>query len=171
VRSLRSFIFGICPFLIFLTMLSWPALADESATVTATIKTELVSITTNVSSLDYGIATYNIGKDLVDVLTITNNGTVNEKIEALGSDAVNRADSSKKWVLVSDTLDVNKYKHAFSLTGATPVYLSNSIYTTVSDSVAPTTAVADIHMKLVTPLAGSYSGTFDTNVVFRATKV
>ncbi|MCX6783680.1 MAG: hypothetical protein NT141_01220 [candidate division WWE3 bacterium] len=144
--------------------------ADDTATVAATVHTEVVSITTNVSKLDYGLIQYGYDSDLIDSVTITNSGNVAEDFDVKGSDATERTNPSKIWNLVTGSVGVNSFVHDFSLSGSTYTQINKSTFTPVSSNINSGGSTSDIHMKLVAPLAGSYSGTFDTNVYFRATK-
>ena len=69
--------------------------ASDSATVVATVQTELISISVNPSSIDYGLIPFNSDKDYPSALVVTNNGNVVTDIAIKGSDAIKQGDPSK----------------------------------------------------------------------------
>ncbi|MCX6783681.1 MAG: hypothetical protein NT141_01225 [candidate division WWE3 bacterium] len=146
--------------------------ADDTATVTATVHTELISVSTSVSSLDYGLIRFGMANDLPNPLSMSNTGNVAENFQIIGSNAVERNDHSKVWVLNSNSGGINVYREAFfnDGVGATPHYFSADSYMSIANNVSPSGNVSLYAMKLEAPSAGSYSGIFDTAIYFRATK-
>jgi hypothetical protein len=164
---------GICLVLNLLTLfLFQPVLAEDSASVRVTIQSELVSVTTNVSNLDYGLVLYGSSKKLDDAIIVTNSGNVPINVELSGSDAVEKTNSSKIWELVSGAPDTNKFRHGIGVDSTNYTWLTSADRSTIPalNNVGASVSVPGVDLVLFAPLAGSNSGTFETNVYFRAVK-
>lgn len=168
---MRNLKFGFGLFLIsLLIFLSQPVLAGDSATVVATIQSEIVAISVDKSSIDYGLVMYGTSKELPDVLTVTNSGNVNVDIQVSGTNATEKSDNTKVWNLSAAGNGNNQFYHGASLIGDPYIGLEKDLYKDFLRGVVPNGAASNVHMKTVAPFIGSLAGTFETNVYFRAVK-
>jgi len=153
-----------------------PASADESVTVKATIQSELVSLSVDKTTIDYGLVNYSSDENnpsfgvLPDVLNVTNNGNVAADIMVKGSNAVERGDNNKIWTLTAGPVAQNQFRHAVAQDGVNYVNLISNNYATLQPNVPASSLVSGLDMRFSAPLMGSNAGTFDTNVYFLAVK-
>jgi len=149
------------------------AVGEATSTVKATVATELISINTNISTLDYGIVT--AGTSILlpkeDAIIVTNSGNVAEVVEVVGSNAHHPRTTEFGWNLVTGDIEgVNEFKHYITVPGGSKTSLSAVNYSLVSDNLAAGGSISGIDTELVTPWAGSNFGSFETYITFRATK-
>ncbi|MCK9368544.1 hypothetical protein M0R04_01040 [Candidatus Dojkabacteria bacterium] len=137
-------------------------LADDTASVSATVTAQNVSVTVTDGTIAYGIIPANTSKstistDLNDQQTATNEGNVAEDINIKGMD-------STAWTL-SATTDANDYVHKFCTTSCTTpptgyTALTTNYQTLKSDLATSGTQVFDL--QITTPTSTS---TYDPQTV------
>ena len=147
-------------------------LADETATVVATVQTELISLSVDTSTINYGLVPFNSFKVYPNTIVVTNTGNVSEDVAIRGSNATSQGTPSKTWELAT-TPDVNKFVHSISVDNPTDVWtpLSTTNPTPPNNfkgSMNPGYA-ANLKLNLKTPVSGDM-GIFDTYVYLSATK-
>jgi len=81
-----------------------PALAADTASVSATVTPRLISITVSPTSTDYGIMGTNESKIAPDTFTLTNDGNVVEDINIRGT-------STAAWTLSDTAIGSEQFMH------------------------------------------------------------
>jgi len=149
-----------------------PISAAQEAVVTATVSTEVVSVSVNPTSADYGtlpVGTVDAPPDGNPDFTVTNIGTVNEDFNLRGAEAVNGGNS---WNLAA-TPGAEQYVHKYDPAGSPDTYTPltlNAAESSLATDKAPTTA---INFKLQLSMPTSFSGLqgqYDTTVTVVASK-
>jgi hypothetical protein len=129
-----------------LAALSLPALADQTATVTATVTPNVVkSVSLDVTSVAYGTLNTSASDNnrttaLSSVITATNNGNTIEDLYIRGTDATAAVQNDSNWTLHCDPLDsdidgtvgLNQYVHRFYV-GTTFTHADARTICTISD--------------------------------------
>lgn len=147
-------------FLIGFTMFVFiPAIvsAGSSATVSATVTPELISVLINYSQVDYGVVAIGQAEKVLpgNPINVKNNGTVNENFSVQGSDATAGSDI---WAL-DIAQDQNKFVHEFQNTANTNWYkLSKTTGTSLAGNLSPNGSVdMKLRISMPTSITGAYT--------------
>lgn len=145
-----------------------PVLAADTATVTATVTAQNISVSVADGTISYGIMALNTSKDttagsLNDQQTATNNGNVAEDFNIRGQ-------NSAAWTLGA-TAGSEQYTQKFCLATCT-TYPTNYTalttgYQTLANSVA-TSGTSAFHIGLTTPTATSTYTSQSVDVIVQA---
>lgn len=148
-----------------------PISAAQEAAVTATVSTEVISVSITPTSTDYG--TLPVGTvDATPVgdpdFTVTNIGTVNENFNLRGADAVNGGNS---WTLGA-TPGSEQYVHKYDVAGGSSTYTpltTNAADSLIATSKAPSAGeVFKLQLSMPTSFSGP-QGQYSTTVTVVAT--
>lgn len=141
------------------------ATADTTGTVTATVTPQIISVTVDVSDVDYGILDVSETSAPSSVITATNNGNVAEKLEIKGSDSTN-------WTLSDTAIGADIFMHEFATDDDSYVSytaLDNTNYTTLDASVAASgTQLFKLQLKM--PSSTSVTDQQSTTITVLATE-
>lgn len=141
------------------------ATADETGTVTATVTPQIIAVTVDVSSVDYGILDVSDTSAPSAVITATNTGNVAEKLEVKGSDSTN-------WTLSNAAIGADQFMHEFATDDDSYVSytaLHNTNYTTLDATVATSSAQL-FKSRLKMPSSTSVTTQQSTTVTVLATE-
>jgi hypothetical protein len=125
--------------------------AAETATVTATVTVQNISVSVSDGSVAYGAMALNTSKstcDLSDTQTVTNDGNVTEDFNIKGQNSAN-------WTLGS-TPGNNQYVHKFS-TSSCPWSSGTALttsYLTLATGIAPS-GTTTLNLQITTPTSTS----------------
>ena len=142
--------------------------AADTATVTATVTVQNVSLSVSDGSITYGTLAQNSSKstcDLSDTQTVTNNGNVAETFNIKGQNSAN-------WTL-GTTPGTNVYVHKFSTSTCgsinwnTAPTLATSTYATMATNVATSSNVT-LNLQITTPNPSSVYSQQSVDVIVEA---
>jgi len=130
-------------------------LAAETATVSATVTAELITIAVADGSVDYGILPINTSKDTVapsQTQVVTNNSNVAVDLEVKSSDAV----GGVEWNLAA-TAAADAFTHEFAPDGSTWTAFNadNTIYASLTNNVSASGGTQNLDLKIGTPVSVS----------------
>jgi len=134
MKSMKSLIASICILAMFGMTLGMIAKAADTATVTATVTVQNISVSVTDGTVTYGTLAQNSTKntcDLTDTQTATNNGNVTENFNIKGQNSTN-------WTLGA-TAGSDIYTHKFS-TATCPTFTGTALtisYQSLATSIAP----------------------------------
>jgi len=134
--------------------------------VTATVTPQTVSVSVDVSSVDYGVLDVNETSAPSVVITATNEGNVAEKLEIKGSD-------SADWTLSNTAIGSETFMHEFATDDdsyAAYTALHNTNYTTLDASVSAPSGTQLFKLQLKMPSSTSATGQQSTTVTVLATE-
>jgi hypothetical protein len=145
-----------------------PVLAADTATVTATVTAQNISVSVSDGTITYGIMAVNTSKDttagsLNDAQTATNNGNVAEDFNIRGQD-------SAAWVLGASA-GSEQYTQKFCLTSCTSYPTSYTSLTTSYQTLANSVATSGnqlFHIGLTTPTATATYTSQSVDVIVQA---
>jgi len=135
-----------------LAILGTSAYAADSASVSATVTAQNVSLTVSDGSISYGTLALGGSKstiDLTDTQTVTNNGNVTEDFDIKGSNS-----AGDVWTIVDADPGTDDYMHAFSInSGSDWTYMSED-YKALTTSVSPS-STTPLDLRITTPSSTS----------------
>lgn len=138
--------------------------AADTATITATVTVQNISVSVSPGSIDYGTIGLNSSKSTCDIgssISVVNNGNVTENFQIKGS-------NSENWTLGTSPGN-ETYVHKFSSstcpwTSGTPLSTS---YATLANGV-PRNATTTLNLQITTPTATGYFDPQSVNVTIQA---
>lgn len=142
-----------------------PSVADETATVTATVRAQNISVNVTDGTVSYGAVAVNSNKstlagELNDTQNAVNNGNIVENFNIKGQDSAN-------WTLEAAT-GTDAYKHQYSTTsGSVWSAMSTSSYATLGTSVA-LNATTTFDLRICTPSTSNSYATQTVSVTVQA---
>lgn len=141
--------------------------AADSASVTATVTPQIISVSVSTSTISYGIL--NVGETSASstVITATNGGNVAEKFEIKGSNSAN-------WTLSSTSTGADIFKHEFATDDSsylTYTALDSALYATLDTSVSAPSGTQLFKLRLKMPSSTSVTTEQSTTVTVLATAV
>lgn len=147
-----------------------PALAADTAGVSATVTPQLISVSVSPGSVAYGtvpLSQTDVAPSPDSVITATNNGNVTEKFEIKGA-------NSTTWTLSDVAVAANTFMHKFGLWNGVTLgaltALHNTTYKTLQASVGAG-GTQDFKLRISTPTSTTTYATESTSVTVLATAI
>ncbi len=145
------------------------ALTSGSSTINAVTSTEIVAVSVNTATINYGVVTSSSTSSPQSV-TVTNSGNVTESFEVSGDSAYCEdewGDVINTWTLAG-TIGPDAYKHEWSLTSVGGYSALTTSYAQFATGKAAGAAQA-LWLKLTAPSSTSSLGVYVAPVYVRAT--
>jgi len=146
------------------------ATADTTAVVSATVTTDLITISVDDGSVAYGILPLNTNQDttasgLNDTQVVTNDGNVNVDLEVKSSDAI----GGTGWNLAATNASSDEFTHEYSSDGGTgwaTFNVDNTTYASLATSIAALgTQNLDLRIKTPTSVTDNTEKTITVTVL------
>ncbi len=143
-----------------------PVMADTTDDVIATVTPQLISVSVDTPSVDYGVL--DVGETSVPsaVITATNDGNVTEKFEIMSSD-------STGWTISNTAVGAEIFMHEFATDDdayANYTAMDDAAYNTLDASVATPSGTQLFKLRLKMPSSTTVTETQSTTVTILATE-
>ncbi len=146
-------------------------MAATTADVSATVTSQLISVTVADGSVAYGVLNADTNQDTVtlsDTQTATNNGNVPENFSIRSSDATS---GGTNWNLAAST-GTDEFTHEFSIDSGSnwiAFNVDNITYSSMSSSVAASGGTDNFDLRIKTPVSSTDNDEHTITVTVLAT--
>ena len=144
--------------------LALPVVAADTDTLTATVTPQVIAVSVDIESVDYGVLNVSETSDPSTVITATNDGNVTEKFEIKGS-------NSTDWTLSNTAVGEDQFMHEFATDDDSYVAytaLHNTDYATLDASVSTPTGTQLFKLQLKMPSSTTVTTEQSTTVTVLA---